>query len=625
MMPMSNLFCLVCSASLDISSCVNIFCTSLPRNGELLANFVSKVLRLSVPELQDSYVCAQCCNLFQMLEQAQKTVLNIRCEILKIYHATERRKSIKQSINNDINLTLSANIALAENKLHISNGDERWEEASNLQAIQIKEVVKQQCIQDKITSQILNLPNRDCGMYAKTAINSKKNAKKKAINCSEVDNTQSCDYNNARSDVKKVETLKSNLFHNSIAAANDNNVYNISSSQANTHTAKMNAEEKECISLIESERSESKDFIKTGSIFSENKLQVQNIVQSIDFEWSEIDENVAEAEENPESSVASKNDRISVPMKPEKVSKCNVKLLKHSCSICGKKWKTSTELKTHMKTHSTLRPYMCEKCGQAYKHKHALEVHVGMHNGINPFQCNFCSKCFTQKGALMRHLPMHTGEMPYQCELCGKRFIHHTSYNMHKLSHSGKKSYKCHMCDLSLLSTSHLKRHTRVHTGEKPYSCTSCGKRFAERYNLLAHQKIHEPFENKAKKANETQYQCDHCNMVFEQKQSLMEHEKCHTDTDNESDLQKSCSVYPIQPKSNELSRKIDFEHGALQQTWIQIPIPEIDESSFAVTFSDEKVSMESTNYNTSLQVIIEPSNTSLLNSNLTPIDKAHI
>lgn len=224
MMPMSNLFCLVCNASLDISSCVNIFCTSLPRNGELLVNFVSKVLRLSVPELHDSYVCAQCCNLFEMLEQAQKTVLNIRCEILKIYHATERRKSIKQSVNNDINLTLSANIALAENKLHISNGDEHWEEASNLQAIQIKEVVKQRCIQDKITSQILNLPNRDCVIYAKTAIDSKTNVKKKAINCSQVDNTKSREYNNARGDVKKVETLKSN-------AANDSNVYNISSSQ----------------------------------------------------------------------------------------------------------------------------------------------------------------------------------------------------------------------------------------------------------------------------------------------------------------------------------------------------------------------------------------------------------
>lgn len=127
------------------------------------------------------------------------------------------------------------------------------------------------------------------------------------------------------------------------------------------------------------------------------------------------------------------------------ISKYSLKPLKHACSTCGKKWRTSAELKTHVKSHSNLRPYMCEKCGQAYKHKHALEIHVGMHNGINPFQCSFCNKCFTQKGALMRHLPMHTGETPYQCELCGKRFVHHTSYNMHALSHTGKKSYKCHV------------------------------------------------------------------------------------------------------------------------------------------------------------------------------------
>ncbi|XP_076173983.1 uncharacterized protein LOC143149958 isoform X2 [Ptiloglossa arizonensis] len=624
-MPMSNLFCLVCNINLDISSCVNIFCTSFPRNGELLANFVSRVLRIAVPELHDSYICLQCYNLFQMLEQAQKTVLNIRCEIFKIYHATEKIKNIKQSVTNNANLSLNTSIILGENKLVINNGDGQLKGESNLQSFQIEEMVKQQCVQDKINKQIISLPNIDCDINTKNTVDSKKDFKRKVIDCNEVDNIK-CS-NGHR--VKK-EILKNDMLCNSIELTNESNVYSINSSQANIHALKMHVEDKNCISSIDSENG-LKGIIKIDGIFSNNKLQVQNITQPIDFKWKEVDENVTKIKEKTESTTG-------------KVSKCNLKPLKYSCSTCGKRWKTSAELKLHIKTHSTLRPYMCEKCGQAYKHKHALEIHVGMHNGINPFQCNYCNKCFTQKGALMRHLPMHTGEMPYQCELCGKRFIHHTSYNMHRLSHSGKKSYKCHLCDLSLLSTSHLKRHMRAHTGEKPYSCTLCGKRFAERYNLFAHQKIHDPFENKTKMANETQYQCNRCNLVFEQKQNLTDHVKYHINSDNESDLKESHSVFPVQSKTNELPKKINSVHDTLEQTWIQMnhskldaidnqtkfvllqnPLPQIDENSFAVTFNDQKVSMESTNYNTSLHVIIEPSDTSLLNSNLPPIDKTHM
>lgn len=87
---------------------------------------------------------------------------------------------------------------------------------------------------------------------------------------------------------------------------------------------------------------------------------------------------------------------------------------KHECTICGKMWRTMSEFKSHVATHSDERPFICEICGQAYKHKAALDIHVGMHNGINPFSCPFCNKAFTQKGALQRHLPIHTGEAPFQ-------------------------------------------------------------------------------------------------------------------------------------------------------------------------------------------------------------------
>ncbi|XP_015432424.1 PREDICTED: zinc finger protein 226-like [Dufourea novaeangliae] len=586
MMPTSNTFCLVCNINLNASSCINIFCTSLPNDGELLANFISKVLCIALPELSNPYICSQCYNLFQMLEQAQKTVLNIRCEILKIYCATERRKSIKASVHNGAGL--NTNIVLEKNKVDVSCGTEYLKEGSNLQSFQIEELVKQQYVQDKVTNPIIHLPNLECDINIKP-VGESEDLKRNITDCNEIDDISSNDYS-SRNNMKKKDIVQNGMVCNLVPLTNDNNIYNISPQ----------------VGVVNS-GNELKSLVKTNSILSDNKLQVQNITESIDLKWKEIDENVTGVKENTEITTVLKVDQLDVPIKSGKSSKYNIKSMKYSCSTCGKKWKTSTELKTHVKTHSSLKPYMCEKCGQAYKHKHALEIHIGMHNGINPFQCNFCNKCFTQKGALMRHLPMHTGEMPYQCELCGKRFIHHTSYNMHKLSHSGKKSHKCHMCDLYLFSTSHLKRHMRAHTGEKPYSCTLCGKRFAERYNLLAHQKIHDPFDDKTKKTNESRFQCDCCNLVFEQKQCLNDHIKQqHVTTDDESDLKKSYTVFSVQPESNELSRGVDSEDNILQQTWIQMnrsklenvgnqtkfvflqnPLSEINETSFGVTFND--------------------------------------
>lgn len=133
--------------------------------------------------------------------------------------------------------------------------------------------------------------------------------------------------------------------------------------------------------------------------------------------------------------------------------------------------------------------------------------------------------------------------------------------------------------------------------------------------------------------------------MLFEQKQTLNEHIKQHADPNNESDLEKSNGmIIQVETEACDLAEKNDSEHSILQQTWIQMnrpkldlidnqarfvllpnPLPEIDENAFAVAFSDQKVSLESTNYNTNLQVIIESSNTALLRNNLPSIDKMHM
>lgn len=76
---------------------------------------------------------------------------------------------------------------------------------------------------------------------------------------------------------------------------------------------------------------------------------------------------------------------------------------------CAKHFRTKSELKKHLKTHTNDRPYVCEICGQAYRQKNAFDTHIKMHEGLNPFTCVYCNKSFTQKVALVRHVPMHTG------------------------------------------------------------------------------------------------------------------------------------------------------------------------------------------------------------------------
>lgn len=117
---------------------------------------------------------------------------------------------------------------------------------------------------------------------------------------------------------------------------------------------------------------------------------------------------------------------------------------------------------------------------------------------------------------------------------------------------------------------------------------------------------------------------------------------KYHSNMNNESNKQSQCTILQVESEDHELSKKIDSEDGVLQETWIQMnrskldiidnqtrfvllqsPLSQIDEN-FAVTFSDQKVSLESTNYNTNLHVIIEP-DIPLLSNNLPSIDKMHM
>jgi len=169
--------------------------------------------------------------------------------------------------------------------------------------------------------------------------------------------------------------------------------------------------------------------------------------------------------------------------------------LMYSCSACGNRFKTETQLSFHAKSHiaAEQNQHICNFCGKYFKKMFQLQNHIRVHTGDKPYVCHTCGKAFNQETTLRTHMRIHSGFKPFKCEECGEAFNASNALTAHKLwkHSSGNRPFLCSFCSKSFPTKAAVKKHETIHKAEKKHACTLCEKKFARADHLKSHLRSH--------------------------------------------------------------------------------------------------------------------------------------
>ncbi|XP_059082286.1 zinc finger protein 70-like isoform X2 [Tigriopus californicus] len=270
----------------------------------------------------------------------------------------------------------------------------------------------------------------------------------------------------------------------------------------------------------------------------EAQIQYNCQEDKCEFNSAECEEIIAHQIELHPTSTKGKR----IPKKEGKLEDCKVcgksypttylysrHMLSHSdqknfkCHVCEKDFKSTQDLKIHIKVHGTFEEkytHCCELCGKRFTQRSNLDSHLRVHSGYKPYNCDFCEKTFSQKGNMEEHRRTHTGEKPFVCELCGSPFARRSELQLHlRCVHTGDRPYQCAFCPKNFQRRDLLRKHERIHTDTRPYQCQYCQKAFTQRDKMVVHTRLH---------TGERPYVCNICNKGFCESGNLKKHLRVH-------------------------------------------------------------------------------------------------
>jgi len=166
----------------------------------------------------------------------------------------------------------------------------------------------------------------------------------------------------------------------------------------------------------------------------------------------------------------------------------------YKCSQCDKAFNTVHGLEVHARrSHAgKIRPHCCDLCGKTFGHRISLEQHKEtIHSALRSFNCTECGKSFKRSSTLSTHMLIHSNTRPYSCAYCEKRFHQKSDMKKHTYVHTGERPYKCSACHKAFSQSSNLITHMRKHTGFKPFRCDVCPREFYRKVDLRRHLFVH--------------------------------------------------------------------------------------------------------------------------------------